>query len=151
MNETMVTLQGYVGGQVTVRRAGDSNVASFRVGCTPRRYVRRTDEWVSGQTQWFTVNAWRGWGEHCEASPKGGHAVVVHGRLRISTWVNASQVEVTTYEVEADVVGHDLNRGTSSFTRTGGQSRQQTEDAASPDVAQAGAATPAAPADTTAA
>ena len=133
MNETVVTLQGYVGGPVTLRRAGDSQVASFRVGSTPRRYVRRTDEWVSGQTQWFTVNAWRGLGEHCEASLKVGDAVVVHGRLRTSTWVNSQQAEVTTFEIEADVVGHDLNRGTSAFTRA---SRQQEAE----PVGQAGQA-----------
>ena len=41
MNETVVTLQGWLGGDVTLRAAGETPVASFRVACTPRRYQRR--------------------------------------------------------------------------------------------------------------
>jgi hypothetical protein len=32
-------------------------------------------------------------------------------------WTNKSGVEVTSFEVDAAFVGHDLNRGTSAFTR----------------------------------
>ena len=45
MNETLITLQGYVGGDVRIRSAGDSEVATFRVGCTPRRWSRKTQTW----------------------------------------------------------------------------------------------------------
>jgi single-strand DNA-binding protein len=117
MNETMVTLQGYVGGQVKLRQAGDALVANFRVACTPRRYNRRTQEWFDADTQWYTVNAWRALGDHCAASLDSGDPVVVHGKLSARTFVNAQQVEVTTFEVDAMFVGHDLNRGTSSFTK----------------------------------
>jgi single-strand DNA-binding protein len=117
MNETMVTLQGYVGGQVKLRQAGEVLVANFRVACTPRRYSRRTQEWFDADTQWYTVNAWRALGEHCSASLNRGDPVVVHGKLSARTFVNANQVEVTTFEVDAMFVGHDLNRGTSSFTK----------------------------------
>ena len=118
MNETIVTLQGYVGGPVRTRQAGDALVASFRVGCTPRRYSRRTQEWFDADTQWYTVNAWRALGDHCERSLAKGDPIVVHGKLSARTFVNASQEEVTTFEVDALFVGHDLNRGTSSFTKT---------------------------------
>ena len=117
LNETMVTLQGYVGGPVKLRQAGESLVASFRVACTPRRYNRRTQEWFDADTQWYTVNAWRGLGDHCSRSLNSGDPVVVHGKLSARTFVNATQVEVTTFEVDAMFVGHDLNRGTSSFTK----------------------------------
>jgi len=117
MNETIVTLQGYVGGPVKLRQAGDSLVASFRVACTPRRYNRRTQEWFDADTQWYTVNAWRVLGDHCSRSLATGDPVVVHGKFSAHTFVNASQVEVTTFEVDATFVGHDLNRGTSSFTK----------------------------------
>ena len=40
MNETLITLQGYVGGDVRIRAAGESEVATFRVGCTPRRFTQ---------------------------------------------------------------------------------------------------------------
>jgi single-strand DNA-binding protein len=117
VNETLVTLQGNVGGPVKLRRAGDSMVASFRLGCTPRHYQRATDTWVDEETQWFTVNAWRGLADNVEASLRRGDAVVVHGRLRLRTWINADNVEQHTFEVTATAVGHDLSRGTSRFSR----------------------------------
>jgi len=116
--ETMVTLQGWLGTNVAMRQAGDSLVASFRVACTPRRFHRRTGEWADGQTQWYTVNAWRGLAETCAASLHRGDPVVVHGRLDASVWKNASGEEMVTMEVDALMVGHDLSRGTSVFTRT---------------------------------
>ena len=36
MNESYVTLQGWVGGNVDVRDVGDTQCASFRVGSTSR-------------------------------------------------------------------------------------------------------------------
>ena len=38
MNETYVTLSGWLGGDVTLREAGGVPVATFRVASTPRRY-----------------------------------------------------------------------------------------------------------------
>ena len=118
MNETSITLQGWLGGDVTVRRAGDVPVASFRVACTPRRYSRRTGSWEDSPTQWYSVSAWRGLADNCADSLRRGDPVVVHGRLNASVWVNAQGAEVTTFEVDATMVGHDLSRGTSRFTRT---------------------------------
>ena len=43
MNETLVTLQGWLGTDVTLRQAGETLVATFRVACTPRRYQKKTD------------------------------------------------------------------------------------------------------------
>jgi single-strand DNA-binding protein len=118
MNETVITLQGNLGNDVTVREAGGVSVATFRVACTPRRYRKKTDDWVDGDTQWFTVNAWRGLAESCAQSLHRGDPVFVRGRLNAQVWTNGAGVEVTTFEVEAQVVGHDLTRGTSVFTRT---------------------------------
>lgn len=118
MNETMVTLQGNLGNDVTVRQAGGAQVATFRVACTPRRYQKKTEEWVDGDTQWYTVNAWRNLVQGCEQSLRRGDPVFVHGRLNAQVWTNSAGIEVTTFEVDAVVVGHDLARGTSTFVRT---------------------------------
>jgi single-strand DNA-binding protein len=118
MNETQVTLTGWLGNEVVMRQAGDSQVAGFRLACTPRRFNRRTEEWFDADTQWYSVNAWRALGENCAASLHSGEAVVVHGKLSAQTWTNSAGIEVTTFEVEATFVGHDLNRGTSTFTKT---------------------------------
>lgn len=117
MNETFVTLCGWLGGDVALRDAGGVPVASFRVASTPRRYQRKTDSWEDGDTQWYSVNAWRALGSHCEQSLRRGDPVVVHGKLSAHVWTNKAGLEVTTFEVEAAFVGHDLNRGTSAFQR----------------------------------
>jgi single-strand DNA-binding protein len=68
MNETYVTLSGWLGGDVTLRNAGGVPVASFRLASTPRRYVRKTDTWENGDTQWYAVTAWRALAENCDRS-----------------------------------------------------------------------------------
>jgi single-strand DNA-binding protein len=118
MFETTVTLQGWLGGDVTTRMAGDSLVASFRVASTPRRFQRSTETWVDGTTQWYSVKAWRALAENCQQSLRRSDPVVVHGRLTVSTWVDRHGVEQSTLEVEATHVGHDLSRGSAVFTRT---------------------------------
>jgi single-strand DNA-binding protein len=117
MNETFVTLSGWLGGDVTLRQAAGVPVASFRVASTPRRYQRKTESWEDGDTQWYSVNAWRTLAENCERSLRRGDPVVVHGKLSAHVWTNKAGLEVTTFEVEAAFVGHDLNRGTSVFQR----------------------------------
>lgn len=118
MNETVVTLQGWLGSDVTVRQAGDAKVASFRVACTPRRFQRTSGEWVDAATQWYTVNAWRSLADNCERSLRRSQPVIVHGKLSVNVWTNQAGIEMTSFEVEAALVGHDLSRGTSQFTRT---------------------------------
>ena len=118
MTDTFVTLHGWLGSDVQTRAAGEAQVATFRLACTPRRYHRRTGSWVDGPTQWYTVNAWRALGANCRDSLRRGDPVVVHGRLDTRPWTSSAGVETTSLEVEAASVGHDLARGTSVFTRT---------------------------------
>lgn len=135
MHETYVTLSGWLGGNVDLRDAGGVPVASFRVASTPRRYQRRTETWEDGDTQWYSVNAWRALGDNCAASLRRGDPVVVHGKLSAHTWTNKAGLEVTTFEVEAAFVGHDLNRGTTDFHR-----RKQGAEATTSETAAATAA-----------
>lgn len=117
MYETYVTIQGWVGGDVDVRDAGGVPVARFRVACTPRRFDKKTESWVDDDTQWYSVNAWRALGEHCATSVRRGDPVIVYGRQRASVWRNTAGLEVSSLEIDAIVVGHDLNRGTAEFTK----------------------------------
>jgi single-strand DNA-binding protein len=116
MNESYVTLQGWVGNDVDVREVGDTSCASFRVGSTPR--WRKGESWVDGQTSWFTVNCWRSLGRNVAASVRRGDAVVVHGRVRVDVWERDGQPPSVNWIVDATFVGHDLNRDTSSFAKT---------------------------------
>jgi single-strand DNA-binding protein len=117
MNDTFVTVSGWLGSNVTLRQAAGVPVAAFRVASTPRRFQRSTETWEDGDTQWYSVNAWRSLAENCERSLRRGDPVVVHGKLTAHVWTNKAGLEVTTFEVEAAFVGHDLNRGTSDFQR----------------------------------
>lgn len=118
MNETQISFQGNVGGDVQVRQAGAAQVATFRVAVTPRRFQRSTEQWADAETQWYTVHAWRSLGDNVAASLRRGDPVFVQGRLSARTWTTKEGVEVTTSEVDATVVGHDLNRGRADFSRT---------------------------------
>ncbi len=121
--DTMVTVQGWLGGEPQLRQAGAASVANFRVGCTPRRFHRGRQEWVDGPTQWYGVSAWRALGEHCKRSLHVGDPVVVHGRLTQRSY-ERDGVEVTVLEIEAFAVGHDLTRGVSTFIKTPGPVRR---------------------------
>lgn len=116
MNDTYVTLQGWVGGEVKTRDAQGQTVTSFRVGCTPR-YRGRDGEWHSAETQWYTVECWRRLGEHVGESVRSGDPVVVHGRVRLDVWQREDDQTSVTWVIDASFVGHDLNRGTTSFTK----------------------------------
>ncbi|MFI5626492.1 single-stranded DNA-binding protein [Nocardioides sp. NPDC051685] len=117
MNDSIITLRGYVGADPVVRTVGEVSVANFRMACTPRKLNRSTGEWSDGVTQWFTVSAWRQLGENVGRSLRKGDPVVVQGRLSARSYVNKDGLEVNTFEVEANVVGHDLNRGMTSLSR----------------------------------
>lgn len=117
MNDTLITLTGWLGGDVTRRDANGVALAKFRVASTPRRFNRKTEQWVDGDTQWYSVTAWRQLAENCAGSLRRGDPVVIHGRLSAETWTNKAGIEVTSMDIEALFVGHDLTRGVSRFTR----------------------------------
>jgi single-strand DNA-binding protein len=121
-NDTMVTVQGWLGNEPQLREVAGTSVANFRVGCTPRRFNRARQEWSDAPTQWYGVSAWRLLGEHCKRSLHVGDPVIVHGRLNQRSYVRDG-VEVTVLEIDAVTVGHDLTRGTASFSKTVGSSR----------------------------
>lgn len=136
MNDAYVTLQGWVGGDVDVREVGETQCATFRVGSTPR--YNKAGTWVDGQTSWFTVHCWRGLGKNVGDSLRRGDAVVVHGRVRVDVWEREGQPASVSWIVDATFVGHDLNRGTSSFHKTAKASaRDPREDEAVREVLHA--------------
>ena len=126
MNDSYVTVQGWVGGEVDVRPVGDTQVASFRVGSTPRYLKGGT--WVDGQTSWYTVNCWRQLGRNVKDSVRRGDAVIVHGRVRVDVWEREGMPNSVTWVVDAQQVGHDLNKGTSNFLKGASGAPDQTQD-----------------------
>ncbi len=125
MSDTFVTFHGWVGGEVAYRTPGGVSVANFRVGTTPR--LKRKGDWVDGETTWYSVTAWRALAENVRDSVRRGDAVIVHGRLRSENWQRDDGRLSTSLVVDASFVGHDLTRGTSSFTKSSRPERHESD------------------------
>ena len=91
-------------------------ISSFRLASTQRRFDRSTQKWIDGDTNWYTITAFRNLAAHVSASVHKGERVLVTGRLRIREWQTDERAG-TTVDVEADAIGHDLAWGTSSYSR----------------------------------
>lgn len=92
-------------------------ITSFRLASTQRRYDRGAQKWIDGETNWFTVTAFRQLAVNVVGSVNKGHRVVVTGKLRVRDWESGDRAG-TTVEIDADALGHDLAWGTSVFTRS---------------------------------
>ena len=82
-----------------------------------RRFDRTANKWVDGETNWFTVTAFRQLAINSAGSISKGERVLVTGKLRVRDWDNGERAG-TSVEVEAEALGHDLTWGTAIFTRT---------------------------------
>lgn len=112
-----ITLTGIIATdpRALVTQSGLS-ITSFRLASTQRRYDRVKGEWLDGETNWYTVTAFRQLAENVLGSLRKGQRVVVTGRLRIRSWESGDRSGMTV-EVDADAIGHDLTWGTSTFER----------------------------------
>jgi single-strand DNA-binding protein len=112
-----ITIVGNIGSvpeQRDLPRGG--SVTSFRIAVTHRRYDQATTAWVDDYTNWYTVSAFRGLGEHAYRSLHKNDRVVVTGRFRLREWETDTKRGVSA-EIDADALGHDLLWGTSTFER----------------------------------
>ncbi len=116
MNDTYITLTGWVGSDVSLREvAGGQPVANFRVATTSRKF--RNNQWEDGATTWYSIRAWRRLADNVHGSIKRGDPVVVHGRLEADVWTKEDGSTNTQLVITATSVGHDLSRGTAVFTK----------------------------------
>lgn len=116
MNDTYITLTGWVGSDVSLREvAGGQPVANFRVATTSRKF--RNNQWEDGATTWYSIRAWRRLADNVQGSIKRGDPVVVHGRLEADVWTKDDGTTNTQLVITATSVGHDLSRGTAVFTK----------------------------------
>jgi single-strand DNA-binding protein len=134
MNETQVTFTGWVGSEVKLVEApSGQQVATFRVGSTPRRLV--SGSWQnSGDTNWFTVKAWRHLGINAQQSLRSGDAVVVTGRLVVDVWKREDGQRSIRHLVVATSIGHDLNKGTATFVKAPREHNVPADDTAIKEV-----------------
>ena len=92
-------------------------ITSFRMAASHRRFDRTANKWVDGETNWFTVTAFRQLAINAAGSISKGERVLVTGKLRVRDWDNGERAG-TSVEIEAEALGHDLTWGTSTFMRT---------------------------------
>jgi len=99
-----ITLTGIIATdpRALVTQSGLS-ITSFRLASTQRRYDRVKGEWLDGETNWYTVTAFRQLAENVLGSLRKGQRVVVTGRLRIRSW-EAGDRSGMTVEVDADAI-----------------------------------------------
>jgi single-strand DNA-binding protein len=92
-------------------------ITSFRLACSYRKFDREQSKWVDGETNWYTVTAFKQLAINTATSIAKGERIVVTGDLRVRDWDNGERAG-TSVEIEVTAIGHDLNWGTSNFTRT---------------------------------
>jgi len=92
-------------------------ITSFRLAASHRKFDRTQNKWVDGDTNWFTITAFRQLAINAAGSVNKGDRVVVCGKLKVRDWDNGERAG-TSVEVEVDSLGHDLTWGSSVFTRT---------------------------------
>lgn len=92
-------------------------ITSFRLASSQRRFDRKQNKWIDGETNWFTITAFRQLAINSAGSVGKGDRVFIGGKLRVRDWDNGERAG-TSVEIEADSIGHDLTWGTSVFTRT---------------------------------
>lgn len=92
-------------------------ITSFRLATSHRRFDRTLNKWVDGETNWYTITAFRQLAINVAGSVSKGDRVMVSGNLRVRDWDNGERAG-TSVEIEAEAIGHDINWGTSVFTRT---------------------------------
>jgi single-strand DNA-binding protein len=112
--EALVQMTGHVGTEVEIR--GGGAVSAFRLASTPR-VKGKGGEYGDGNTTWIDVSCFRTLAAHVAASVRKGDPVIVIGKLRTSVWEKDGQTRERLV-LEADIIGHDLNRGTAMFRRT---------------------------------
>lgn len=93
------------------------SITSFRLASNQRRFDRGQNAWVDGDTNWYTVTAFRQLGVHAASSIEKGQRVIVRGRVRIRDW-ESGEKNGTSIEIDADALGHDLSWGRATFTRS---------------------------------
>ncbi len=92
-------------------------ITSFRLASSYRKFDREQNKWVDGETNWFTITAFKQLAINVAGSVNKGDRITVTGTLRVRDWDNGER-SGTSVEVEATSMGHDLTWGTSVFTRT---------------------------------
>ena len=117
MNDIITTVIGNAVTDVSLRvTSTGTSVASFRIASNSRRFDKSTSSWIDQEPSYLSITAWSQLAENVALSVHKGQALVVTGKLKVRQWQDADK-SGTNVEIDAIAIGHDLNRGTSEFTK----------------------------------
>ncbi len=117
MNDIITTVIGNAVTDVSLRVTSvGTSVASFRIASNSRRFDKSTSSWIDQEPSYLSITAWSQLAENVALSVHKGQALVVTGKLKVRQWQDADK-SGTNVEIDATAIGHDLNRGTSEFTK----------------------------------
>lgn len=117
MHATTISVTGNVATEVRFTTTQDGTpLATFRMAATERKFDKLTSRWIDGDVTWFSVSMWRSLAENVAVSIRKGDPVFVVGRLTLREWEREGKTG-TSLDINAELVGHDLNRGTATFER----------------------------------
>jgi len=117
MNDIITTVIGNAVTDVSLRTTSTgASVASFRIASNSRRFDKATNTWIEQDPSYLSITSWSQLAENVALSVHKGQALVVTGKLKVKQWQDAEK-SGTNVEIDATAIGHDLNRGTSEFTK----------------------------------
>ena len=117
MNDIITTVIGNAVTDVSLRvTSSGTSVASFRIASNSRRFDKSTSSWIDQEPSYLSITAWSQLAENVALSVHKGQPLVVPGKLKVRQWQDADN-SGTNVEIDAIAIGHDLNRGTSEFTK----------------------------------
>ncbi|MDA3026449.1 MAG: single-stranded DNA-binding protein [Candidatus Nanopelagicales bacterium] len=138
MNDIFTTVIGNAVTDVSLRTTTTGvSVASFRIASNPRRFDKATNSWIEQETNFLTITAWSQLAENVALSVHKGQSLVVSGKLKVRQWQDGEK-NGTSVEIDAVSIGHDLNRGTSEFTKIKRVSENFDQDPWVNEVAETG-------------
>lgn len=99
MNNNTISIIGYVGKHIRVKKMADSNnkVVKFTVGV--REYSPNKDKQT---TLWFDVDAWNGLGDRVQQLVTTGREIKIDGRMALNSY--SGEKDGVKYEVTRPVI-----------------------------------------------
>lgn len=116
--DTYLTVQGNLTADpVPTTTASGASLVKIRVASNSRRLDKQTGEYRDLDPMFIDVACWRNLGGHVLATLRKGDSVVVHGKLLYREYDDTKGVHRSQFQIDALVVGPDLNRCAADLRR----------------------------------
>lgn len=113
-----ITMRGWVGTEPTKGLTRHNRLyARFRMSVTERWKDHERQAWVTGHTNWFTIQCYGEMADNVAASIRKGQRVIVVGRLQLRTFQRADGTFGSEAVITASSVGQDLAMGMATWNR----------------------------------